>query len=110
MKLRNPTILDIVLGIVFLTLNIADAWITLKALHKFPGIVYEANPIMALAIEQGEGFFWFVKVGISVLISIITSVTVIPKRAAAFLVIGSIIVGLAVLSNIVHYLYAISPI
>lgn len=109
-KLRRPQRLDIIVGLLFLVLNIGDAAITLSALHRWPGVAYEVNPLMRYCIEQGDLFFWSVKVGIGLGISVLTSILVMPRRAFWFLMAGSAAVGIALISNIVHYLYALSTI
>lgn len=108
MKLRRPNRWDAIVGAIFLALNVADAWITLKALHTFPGLFEEGNPIMRYLISQSESLFWGVKVGVSLLISGVTSVLVMPRRATVFVLACSAILGVVVISNIVHYLYALS--
>lgn len=110
MKLRAPTRLDVVVGIVFLVLNIIDAWLTLHAMHRFPGHMHEVNPLMKAAMAHSDGLFWAVKIFIPVLISTVTSVIVVPRRAAAFILGGSALLALVLISNIVQYIYALCTI
>lgn len=108
MKLRAPTRTDVIMGCVFLLLNVVDIVTTLDGLHRFNQMgAYEANPVMAWALSHGDAFFVVFKLSICLLISLVTSIFVLPRRAFWFVLFGSIAVGLAILNNVGHYLYAL---
>lgn len=93
---------DWIIAVIFLILNAADAWITLHAKHHAPGM-YEVNPLMRWALGHGDLFFIVFKMTLATFLTYFSLAVTFTKRINTVLLIGSILIGLVVVWNILDY-------
>jgi len=101
-KIREIPRRDVVLLVLFMVLNVADAWITLHAKHNVPGM-YEVNPLMRWALGHGDTFFIAFKMVLAAICSVVAIFLDFGAKWNRVLLIGSAMLALVVIWNVVLY-------